>query len=107
MRLKDFANAPGRVYRREACESDGVAGVGIAGEHAQNVTVVVKFDPGQAALETKPFSSVEFDSRGELFVARSRFSADSLLHPRGLKSGAWWRDRPKTAVWEGERPREP
>ena len=70
MRFKGFANAPGRVCRSEACEDDGVAGVGIAGEHAQNVTVVVKLDPGQPALETKPFGSVKFDSRGELFVAR-------------------------------------
>jgi hypothetical protein len=70
MRFKDFANAPGRIRWSEARESDSVAGVGIAGEHAHNVTVIVKLDPGQAALEAKPFSGVEFDSRGELLVAR-------------------------------------
>jgi hypothetical protein len=58
MGLKDFPEAPGRVCWREAREGDRVAGVGIAGEHAQNVTVVVKIDPRQAALEAKPFGSV-------------------------------------------------
>jgi len=87
MRQKDFADAPGRVYRRETRESDGVAGVGVAGEHAQNVTVVVKFDPGQPALETKPFGSINFDSRGKLFLGRQLSCAGGLFHSGNLKSG--------------------
>ena len=87
MRSKDLANAAGHVYRRETRESDGVAGVGVAGEHAKNVTVVVKFDPGQPAKETKPFGSVNFDSRGKLFLGRQWSCAGGLFHSGNLKNG--------------------
>ena len=87
MPLKDFANAAGRVCFRETCEGDSVAWVGVAGEYAQNVTFVVKFHPGQAALEAKPFSSVKLDRRRELFVARQGFFIGGLLHCEGMKAG--------------------